>query len=230
MSSPQITLPPSDWRWDAQQGRYVEQAHWQQAGAIVAKIKKVLVSIDDVSADDHLGALLRESIEQCEEVAMDIEVGQQGSDPYEIIKGVGELRDVLSEIDEGDHQEVQRFIRYAMRLCLRVYKIYSFAGTECWLTAQQINARVAWMRGETRPPKYDENGALLNSVVNGVYYEQGKMFNGKKDGVMYYRGKPYNGTGMDEDGKKRYYREGKPYTGGCRVSTGFQVYRNGILA
>ena len=178
---------------------------------------------------DRIGNALRrdpnlvEASEIVSEVSLVKELEGDSVDPQDLLEIAGLLQDEI-----GSEQSTP-ITRYVGRLINKIFGLYSFSGQEHWLTADQIARRGAEIRGETKPIVKDADGNPLTGYVGNRYYKDGKLFNKSKGEKQYVAGRAYNGTLVDDDGVKRYYRGGLPFTGERRVHRGIQVFEDGLV-
>lgn len=166
---------------------------------------------------------LDDALDIVEEVELVRELEGDSVDPQDLLEIGGQLQDEI-----GDEPS-SPITRYVGRLINKLFALYSFSGKEHWLTTEQIKRRGAEIRGETKPIVRDADGNPLTGYVGNRYYKDGKLFNQSKDEKQYIFGRAYTGTLTDDDGVKRYYRNGLPFTGERRVHAGVQVFEKGVV-
>ena len=178
---------------------------------------------------DRIGNALRrdpnlvEASEIVGEVALVKELEGDSVDPQDLLEIAGLLQDEIGS------ERSTPITRYVGRLLTKLFALYSFSGQEHWLTSEQIKRRGAEIRGELKPIVRDADGNPLTGHVGNRYYKDGKLFNAAKDEKQYVAGRAHNGYLVDDDGVKRYYRQGLPFTGERRVHKGVQVFENGVI-
>ena len=166
---------------------------------------------------------LTDALDIVEEVELVRELEGDSVDPQDLLEIGGQLQD---EIGDEPSSPITRYIN---RLLNKLFGLYSFSGKEHWLTKEQIARRGAEIRGEGKPIMEDPEGNPLTGYVGNRYYKDGKLFNAAKGKKQYVAGRAYTGTLVDDDGVKRYYRAGLPFTGERRVHAGVQVFEKGVV-